>query len=371
MIADRGRTAAYAAALNAAVAPESAVLDIGAGPGIFTLLACKAGARKVYAIEPDGSIEVVREAAAANGFEDRVEFIQALSTEITLPEQVDVIVASIQGALPFFGCSVLSILDARDRFLKPGGTIIPLRETLRAAVVSAHEFYRKVVDPWENCFGLDYEAARCRAVNTADSFRLPRESPLVEPRVWTVLDYSHLNGLSARGEVAWTIGKSCVAHGLGVWFDCEAAPGIGFSNAPGVPDSNVFRQTFFPWPEPCRLEPGDNVIVEIRADFVGGEYIFGWNTDICNAGGTLKARFRQSQFQGSSFSRDILRKSGSAFVPCLKPEAAIDKMILDLFSDGLNLEEISRRIAGCFPDRFPEWRKALTRVGELSQRYSQ
>ena len=186
-----------------------------------------------------------------------------------------------------------------------------------------------------------------------------------------VLDYSRLNGPSARGEAAWTIGKSCVAHGLGVWFDCEAAPGIGFSNAPGVSDSNVFRQTFFPWPEPCQLEPGDNVTVEIRADFVGGEYIFGWNTEICSAGGTLKARFRQSQFQGSSFSRDILRKSGSAFVPSLKPEAAIDKMILDLFSDGINLEEISRRIAGRFPDRFPEWRKALTRVGELSVRYGQ
>ena len=176
MIADRGRTGAYAAALNAAVEAESAVLDIGAGPGIFTLLACKAGARKVYAVEPDGSIEVAREAVAANGFEDRVEFIQALSTEITLPEQVDVIVASIQGALPFFGSSVLSIMDARDRFLKPGGTIIPLNETLRAAVVSAQECYHKVVDPWENCFGFDYQAARRRAVNTADGYRLPRES---------------------------------------------------------------------------------------------------------------------------------------------------------------------------------------------------
>ena len=94
MIADRGRTNAYATALNAAVDAASVVLDIGAGPGIFTLLACKAGARKVYAVEPDGSIEVAREAVAANGFQDRVEFIQALSTEITLPEQVDVIVAT-------------------------------------------------------------------------------------------------------------------------------------------------------------------------------------------------------------------------------------------------------------------------------------
>lgn len=120
MIADRSRTVAYAAALRAAVTANSTVLDIGAGPGIFTLVACQAGARKVYAVEPDGSIEVAREAVAANGFADRVEFIQALSTEITLPEKVDVIVADLHGALPLFGSCVASLQDARNRFLSSG-----------------------------------------------------------------------------------------------------------------------------------------------------------------------------------------------------------------------------------------------------------
>ena len=74
------------------------------------------------------------------------------------------------------------MLDARDRFLKPGGTIIPFNETLRAALVSAQECYHKMVDPWENCSGFNYQAARHRAVNTTDCYRLPRESLLVEPR---------------------------------------------------------------------------------------------------------------------------------------------------------------------------------------------
>ena len=371
MIADRGRTMAYAAALNSAITPNSVVLDIGAGPGIFTLLACRAGAGKVYAVEPDDTIEVAREAVAANGFEDRAEFIQALTTEIALPEPVDIIVASIQGALPLFGSSVVSMLDARDRFLKPGGTMIPFRETMKVALISADALYHGIVDPWECCFGFNYRAARDRAVNSAGGRRLPRELLLVEPQPWAVLDYASLNGPSANGKVAWTITKHGVAHGLGVWFDCETAPGIGFSNAPGVPDSNVFRQMFFPWPEPCQLEAGDNVTVAIRADFVGGDYIFGWNTEICSAAGVTKARFRQSQLQGCSLSRETLRKSSSVFVPSLKPDAAIDKMILDLFSEGICLEEASRRIAVRFPDRFPDWRKALTRVGELSVRYSE
>jgi len=67
MIADAGRVDAYSAALRARVKSESVVLDIGVGTGILTLLACKAGAKKVYAVEPDGIIQLARETVAANG----------------------------------------------------------------------------------------------------------------------------------------------------------------------------------------------------------------------------------------------------------------------------------------------------------------
>jgi len=85
MIADTVRTGAYAEALRRAVKAGSVVLDIGTGTGIWALLACKFGARRVYAAEPGDAIHVAREIAAANGWSDRIEFIQRLSTEVTLP----------------------------------------------------------------------------------------------------------------------------------------------------------------------------------------------------------------------------------------------------------------------------------------------
>ena len=51
MIADRVRVEAYRQALRRVVTPDSIVIDLGAGTGIFTLLACQLGARHVYAIE--------------------------------------------------------------------------------------------------------------------------------------------------------------------------------------------------------------------------------------------------------------------------------------------------------------------------------
>src|SRR5580765_8329348 len=100
MIVDPVRMDRYVRALERAIKPGAVVIDIGTGTGIFALLACRFGARRVYAIEPDDAIQVAREIAAANGCADRIEFIQAMSTQVTLPERADVIISDIGGVLP-------------------------------------------------------------------------------------------------------------------------------------------------------------------------------------------------------------------------------------------------------------------------------
>src|SRR6476619_5796689 len=102
MIADEVRMDAYCRALRGAINADSVVLDIGAGTGILSLLACRYGARRVYAVESSSAIAVAEEAARANGFANRIKCIQALSTELDLPEKADVIVSDLRGVLPLF-----------------------------------------------------------------------------------------------------------------------------------------------------------------------------------------------------------------------------------------------------------------------------
>ena len=372
MVADRGRTDAYAQALRARLTPDSVVLDIGAGAGILTLLACQAGARKVYAVESDGIIEVARESVARNGYADRVELIQAFSTAIDLPEKVDVIVSEVHGVLPFYDDGLPSIIDARRRFLRPGGHMIPMRETVSVAVVAAPDAYQWIVGPWENSYGFDCAGARRRSLCTWMRLRCAPEQLLVEPKVWSVLDYLDLQSPSARGQASWTVANAGQAHGLCVWFDCETAPGSGFSNSPLSGERHVFSNGFLPWSEPCELEVGDQVDVEVRVDMVQSDLTFSWNTVVRGSGspGPIKERFRQSELQGTPISADWLRKSDGSFVPSPNREAQIEKLMLGLLFEGLSLEEISRRVSEQFPDRFPTWRDALVRVGEMSRRYS-
>src|SRR5258708_948467 len=167
MIGDRVRMDAYLRALRAVVKPDSIVLDIGTGTGIFAMLACQLGARKVYAIEPNDAIQIAREIARANGYAERIEFFQNLSTEVTLPERADVIISDLGGVLPCLQQHLPSIADARERFLASGGTLIPQRTTLWTAVVEAPDLYDSYAGPWDhNNYGLDMRSARQIATNT-------------------------------------------------------------------------------------------------------------------------------------------------------------------------------------------------------------
>lgn len=100
MICDRVRMSAYTKALKQVVTEDSVVLDLGAGTGIFSLLACHLGASKVYAIEPFDAICGGEEAARRDGF-GQIEFIQNMSQHTELPQSVDVMVSDLRALRRF------------------------------------------------------------------------------------------------------------------------------------------------------------------------------------------------------------------------------------------------------------------------------
>src|SRR6476659_6757704 len=185
MLADAPRMEAYTEALRRVVNPDSVVMDLGCGPGLFALLACKLGARRVYAVEPENIVGLAREAAAANGFSDRIEFFEKLSTEIALPEPATIIVSDLRGVLPFFQQHIPSIIDARKRLLARDGVLIPRRDDLWAAVVEAPDQYATLVTPWQDQFDLDLSAATRFITNTWRKSHIKSEQFLTDPVCWS------------------------------------------------------------------------------------------------------------------------------------------------------------------------------------------
>jgi predicted RNA methylase len=85
MIADKIRTGCYVRALEKLVRPGDVVVDIGTGMGIFAILACRLGARKVYAIESADIVSLAREAARDHGCDDRIVFIRMCPRKYSCP----------------------------------------------------------------------------------------------------------------------------------------------------------------------------------------------------------------------------------------------------------------------------------------------
>jgi protein arginine N-methyltransferase 1 len=368
MIVNEPRIKPYVEALRRSIKPGSVVLEIGTGTGLMAMLACRFGARKVYAIEFDNVIELARETAALNGLSDKIEFIQDLSTRVTLPEQADVIVSDLRGVLPLYTAHIPSIIDAR-RFLSPNGVIIPSQDKIWAAIVSEPKLYESIVSPWraEN-FGFEMRNIRERATNTMSKCSFSPEQLVTKPQCWATLDYSKVSNPNLSGTLAWTIAADREAHGFGAWFETTLVDGVGYSGAPGLPEL-IYGHLFIPWLEPVSLKAGDDVSINWRATLAGREYIWAWETKVTD-GIREKAHFRQSTFHGGVLSSNELSKRAGDFVPKLTDDAEHDRFILSRMEGQSSLKEIARELAEHFPGKFQNLNEALNRVGDLSARFS-
>ena len=131
----RVRTESFRRAIDAVVRPGDVVLDVGAGSGILSMFAAKAGAARVYAVERTTVAVLARELAAANGLGELMEVMHGDVLDVELPEPVDVIVSEWLGGFGIDEGMLAPVIAARDRWLKPGGAMIPQSVTAWAGAV--------------------------------------------------------------------------------------------------------------------------------------------------------------------------------------------------------------------------------------------
>jgi protein arginine N-methyltransferase 1 len=192
---------------------------------------------------------------------------------------------------------------------------------------------------------------------------------LAAPVYWATVDYREIQGPAIGATVAATAERAGTAHGIALWFDTDLTDGVGFSNSPEEAPT-IYKQAFLPLLEPVPVEAGDEFEMAIRADHVGGDYVWGWNTTVRSPGGEVKCRFRQSTFYGTPLASSMLRKRAADFVPSLAEDGAIDLFILRQFDLAGSLGDIAADVLARFNGRFSTWQSALDRVAALSAQYS-
>jgi protein arginine N-methyltransferase 1 len=370
MIECEPRMGIYAEALRRAVTPGCTVIDIGAGFGIFSMLAAKYGAGKVIAIEPDPASELIMPMAEANGCADRIEVVKEISTKYTPRTRADVIVSDIRGITPLFEHHIATIVDARERLLAPGGKLLPMRDTLRIAPVESASLYRPCERPWlANNYGLDLSAGQRYAANTLAPALLKPDALLAPSASFATLDYRTIADPDVDGTVEFVAERAGPCHGLLVWFEAEIDEGLGFSNGPDG-DELVYKQQFLPLEHPVRLAPGDRVAARIRVRQIDGSYIWSWDTEIgTDPEGRPRQSFRQSTFRSAVFSPERLKPHGHDQVPQPNARMAVDRDCLGLVGEGRSLQAIADALMERHPSHFESRKDALGHVTSLLEGY--
>jgi SAM-dependent methyltransferase len=270
MLADRVRHDAFRAALEQAIRPgQSTVADIGAGTGVLAFFARQLGAREVWLYDPGPALALAEVVAARNGI-DGLHFVPARSLDVEEPPQADVVVAEVLGNFAYEE-DVLETLRDAQRFLAPGGTLIPRSITQWAAPVVSDRFERDLAS-WRNVgFGLDWSDAEHMTRNNMYVFAIePSDLAGAPPARWDALDFREAIESRRSGTVTWRLAADTVIHGFALWWDCELAPGVHLSTSPFAPRTH-WDQIYLPLLAPLAGQAGDEIRLAVASETGGGE----------------------------------------------------------------------------------------------------
>lgn len=364
---DRSRIDAFARAIDAIVRPGDRVIDLGSGTGVLGLLACRAGARLVYAIEATGIIGLASDVRDASGYHDRMVFVRGHSMSVSLPERADVIVTDQIGRFGVDGDILLYLDDARRRLLVPGARSVPASIDLHVAPVECPRMYERIAFWDTSPAGFDFHPVRHLAVNTVYPARLRPESLLGAPAAGVHLDLTTGKRERLSFAIAMPIDRSGLLHGLGGWFSAELAPGVSMSNSPLDGSRIRRRQVFLPIDRPVAVARGD--LVNVRMRVLPEQSIVAWEVRVDFRAGGFE-RFRHSTLHGMLVTPADLDRTRPAFRPSLTRSGVARQSILNLCDGSRALADIEDEVYRRHADLFLTRDQAAVFVAEVVTRYT-
>jgi protein arginine N-methyltransferase 1 len=293
MLADRVRNAAFNAALaRVIVEGRTTVADIGAGTGFLGFLAARLGAKRVDLYEQAEVAAIARKLKRLNRL-GNCRIAEVHSTDVEAPDRVDVVVCETLGNYPFEENIVETLNDARERFLNPGGVIIPGAVEQLAAPVTAERYWRDLAAWDEVGYGLDFAPAKAMSLNNI-YVRTFEPGDLLDgaatARVWDRLSFDRPNKTTRAGEASWHLEAPATVYGLALWWMAELIAGVTLSTGPRDPRTH-WEQLYLPALEPIALEAGQTLRVRLRSttSYEHGTNVT-WTLVVSDAGGREVAR---------------------------------------------------------------------------------
>ncbi|BCH17775.1 methyltransferase domain-containing protein [Mesorhizobium sp. L-2-11] len=358
-VGDSVRLEQFKSAVAQVVKHGDYITDLGCGTGILGLLCLQAGASRVYAIDATAMIEVARESLVRAGWGDQAIFMGDYSARANLPERVDVVICDQVGYFGFDAGVIEYLADARRRFLKPGGALIPARLRLQLAAVESETSYG-LADGWRReGVASEFHWVGQYAVNNKYAVNLQREELLGAPAELGSIDLREDNPDFFSWDAELRMERDGVLRGLGGWFDCELAKGVWLTNSP-LADRPIKRsQAFLPIGEAVEVKCGD--VVKARVMARPTDSVIAWEVEIPSGG----LKFSHSTWQGELRTPAEIMRRNPAHVPRPNSRGQARMIVLGLCDGQRTVRQVEEAVLREHPGLFPSVEETARFVAQV------
>lgn len=251
MLGDVLRMDAYKQAIFEAVKSGMVICEIGVGTGILSKWALEAGARVVYGIEInkgilDVAIENLKE--FGSGFVP----LLGLSYDISLPEKVDVIISEILGNIADNENFSPILQDAKNRFLKTDGEMLPLEVDSYFVPVCAEEAHQNIlkrnIEPTHSDSLLINKMSKMEISHLFNFYFdsiIPRSGYLAQPNILQHFDKNNLDEFYEK-HLQFKIVKGGNFTGFKGWFDAKLSQTVHLNIESEAQYSDSWKHAYFP-----------------------------------------------------------------------------------------------------------------------------
>lgn len=268
---DTIRTSSYCDAIlgNKDLFAGKLVMDVGCGTSILSLMASKAGAKSVLAIDQSDIIYQAMEIAQSNNIQN-IRFVKG-RLEDTNPlgdgEKVDIIISEWMGYLLLFEGMLDSVIYARDNYLKPNGVLMPNRCNISLVALGDERRHHDFITFWNDVYGFDMSVMQAEVLKEAIVEVCCGEHVLSKPVVMAELNIQTVDYKSPDFSYEFTLnvikaGKITAFVGyFDTFFDLPNA--VHFTTGPHGKMTH-WKQVVFYIRKPVPVKAGD----EVRGTFI-------------------------------------------------------------------------------------------------------
>lgn len=248
MLSDMKRVTPFLRAIDA-TCRDKVVFESGAGSGVLSILAARAGAKAVFCSEIDPAIAVfARNNITAAGFDDRITVLQKSTLDVDLADlggiRPDVVVAENLSTWQITEPQNQVMNHLRTHLAHPGTISIPGRSLNYLQLAYADYTFFDTVQLMAHFF--EFSGIR-------PCVQLSR------PTLFSTFDYSAINETAIDREISVTAWASGTVNALRLTSPLEVSSGNHFDCS-----DSLMPPVVIPLPKSVEVRAGDEVRVSVR-----------------------------------------------------------------------------------------------------------